>query len=53
MEGLELIISDCRYVALNTLVKVVAVDNQAVQRHRAIIVNCIKVCLKYVSLQQF
>jgi hypothetical protein len=32
----------CRYVALNTLVKVVSVDTQAVQRHRATIVDCVK-----------
>ena len=31
-----------RYVALNTLARVVAVDTQAVQRHRATIVDCVK-----------
>ena len=34
--------NNIRYVALNTLAKVVAVDAQAVQRHRAIIVDCVK-----------
>ena len=31
-----------RYVALNTLARVVSVDTQAVQRHRATIVDCVK-----------
>ena len=31
-----------RYVALNTLAKVVSVDTQAVQRHRNTIVDCVK-----------
>jgi AP-1 complex subunit gamma-1 len=34
--------NNMRYVALNTLTKVVAVDTQAVQRHRATIVSCVK-----------
>jgi AP-1 complex subunit gamma-1 len=32
----------CRYVALNTLVKVVSVDTQAVHRHRSTIVECVR-----------
>ena len=31
-----------RYVALNTLLKTVSVDNSAVQRHRATILDCLK-----------
>ncbi len=31
--------NNMRYVALNTLARVVAVDTQAVQRHRATIVD--------------
>eukprot|EP00850_Spirogloea_muscicola_P007406 SM000037S13541 [mRNA] locus=s37:534342:540282:+ [translate_table: standard] len=34
--------NNIRYVALNMLVKVVAVDTQAVQRHRNTILECIK-----------
>lgn len=34
--------NNMRYVALNTLARVVAVDTQAVQRHRATIVDCVK-----------
>lgn len=34
--------NNMRYVALNTLTKVVVVDTQAVQRHRATIVSCVK-----------
>ena len=31
-----------KYVALNTLLKTVTLDNQAVQRHRATILDCLK-----------
>lgn len=34
--------NNVRYVALNALSKVVVVDTQAIQRHRAIIVECVK-----------
>lgn len=34
-----------RYVALNMLMKAVAVDSQAVQRHRTTILECVKVLL--------
>ncbi|KAK9814370.1 hypothetical protein WJX72_004689 [[Myrmecia] bisecta] len=34
--------NNIRYVALNTLAKVVAVDTQAVQRHRNTVVDCVK-----------
>jgi hypothetical protein len=32
-----------RYVALNMLMKAISVDTQAVQRHRATILECVKV----------
>lgn len=32
-----------RYVALNMLMKAITVDAQAVQRHRATILECVKV----------
>jgi len=32
----------CRYVALNTLLKTVHVDHNAVQRHRTTILDCLK-----------
>ncbi len=34
--------NNMRYVALNTLAKVVSVDTQAVQRHRNTVVECVK-----------
>ena len=34
--------NNIRYVALNMLARVVAVDTQAVQRHRNTIVDCVK-----------
>jgi AP-1 complex subunit gamma-1 len=35
--------NNIRYVALNMLMKAIAVDTQAVQRHRATILECVKV----------
>ena len=34
--------NNMRYVALNTLARVVAVDTAAVQRHRATVVECVR-----------
>ena len=42
--------NNIRYVALNTLARVVGVDTQAVQRHRATVVQCVKVSTQVVSL---
>lgn len=45
--------NNIRYVALNTLSQVVASDVQAVQRHRNIIVDCLKVRTELVALCYF
>ena len=42
-----------KYVALNTLQKTVALDNQAVQRHRATILGKIAFSQKKIKLPQF
>lgn len=41
--NLTLLPSSFRYVALNMLMKAVTADGQAVQRHRATILECVKV----------
>lgn len=38
--------NNIRYVALNMLVKIVLVDFQAIQRHRSIVIECLKICIQ-------
>lgn len=44
--------NNIRYVALNTLARVVGVDTQAVQRHRATVVQCVKVSTPMAHLSE-
>ncbi|MFS8007616.1 putative clathrin/coatomer adaptor, adaptin-like, armadillo-like helical [Helianthus anomalus] len=43
--------NNIRYVALNMLMKAVSIDDQAVQRHRATILECVKVFFSFISRQ--